>query len=262
MRKHGALPANNKSAWDELWRSRKRMYVYRNVLTTAELYLEGVAGKTILEVGCGRGATLREFARRGAYTFGLDYSEEALEICRKLHSEDSTILQGTFVNGDARSLPFSDSSFDFVFSVGLIEHFEEPAQLLLEQCRVLKPEGHLLVQVPQKYSLYTIVKKVLIALDKWPYGGWEREYSDREVVALMKKAELDPSSVYGYGSFFLATARYLFLPNLDFGIMWRNGSELKTIRAVKAKTALDICVVATKTRSATPSQREVLLGCQ
>ena len=78
----------------------------------------------------------------------------------------------------------------------------------------------------------------------------------------MKKAELDPSSVYGYGSFFLATARHLFLPNLDFGVMWRNGSELKTIRAVKAKTALDICVVATKTRSTTLSEREVLIGCQ
>lgn len=251
---------NDKNRWDKLWRVRKRMYVYRNVLTTAEHCLEGVAGKTILEVGCGRGATLREFARRGAHTFGLDYSEEALDICRNLQVENKTILHGTFVNGDARSLPFSDGSFDFVFSVGLIEHFEEPVDLLLEQCRVLKPEGYLLVQVPQKYSPYTVVKKVLIGLGKWPYGGWETEYSDREIVALMKRAELKPTSVYGYGSFMLATARHLFLPNLDFGVMWRNGSELETIRAVKAKTALDICVVATKAPTSLIAEREVLIG--
>lgn len=253
---------NDKNTWDKLWRLRKRTYVYRNVLTTAEHCLKGVAGKTILEVGCGRGATLREFARRGAYTFGLDYSEEALEICRNLQAENKTILPGTFVNGDARSLPFSDGSFDFVFSVGLVEHFEEPIELLLEQCRVLKPERYLLVQVPQKYSPYTFVKKVLISLGKWPYGGWETEYSDREIVALMKRAELEPTSVYGYGSFVLATARHLFLPNLDFGVMWRNGSELETIRAVKAKTALDICVVATKVSSAVIPKREVLIGSQ
>lgn len=253
---------NDKNTWDKLWRVRKRMYVYRNVLTTAEHCLEGLSGKTILEVGCGRGATLREFARRGAYTFGLDYSEEAIEICRKLQAEERTIPQGTFVNADARSLPFSDGTFDFVFSVGLIEHFEEPVELLLEQCRVLKPEGHLLVQVPQKYSPYTAVKRVLIALGKWPYGGWETQYSDREIVALMEKAELDPMSVYGYGSFVLATVRHLFLPNLDFGVMWRNGSELNAVRAVKAKTALDICVVATKTRSAILAEREALVGCR
>jgi ubiquinone/menaquinone biosynthesis C-methylase UbiE len=253
---------NDKNTWDKLWRVRKRMYVYRNVLTTAEHCLGGMIGKTILEVGCGRGATLREFARRGAYTFGLDYSEEALEICRRLQAEDRDMLQGTFVNGDARSLPFSDSSFDFVFSVGLIEHFEEPVALLLEQCRVLKPEGHLLIQVPQKYSLYTAIKKILIAFGKWPYGGWETEYSDREIVTLTKKANMAPTSVYGYGSFVLATARHLFLPNLDFGVMWRNGSELRTIRAVKAKTALDICVVATKSCSSAIAEREVLTGSQ
>jgi len=36
------------------------------------------------------------------------------------------------------------------------------------------------------------------------------------------------------------------LPTLDFGMMWRNGTELDVIRAVKVKTALEICVVARK----------------
>lgn len=243
----GSIGAKNgKASWDELWRRRKRLYVYRNVIETAESYLRGVRGRSILEVGCGRGGTLLELARRGANVVGLDYSEEALAVCRALQSRDGIQGCSTFVNGDARELPFPPEQFDFVFSVGLIEHFQNPGAILAEQYRVLRRGGFLLVQVPQKYSLYTALKKVLIRAGKWPYGGWETEFSDREVAALVSEAGLEPQSVYGYGSFFLAAVRHSFLPTLDFGMMWRNGKELRIVRAIKVKTALDICVVARK----------------
>lgn len=240
---------NDKDSWDELWQRRKRLYVYRNVIESGEKYLGGVRGRSVLEVGCGRGATLLEFARRGANVVGLDYSDEALAICRALERRNGIAGQATFVNGDAMKLPFPAESFDFVFSVGLIEHFENPSALLAEQYRVLRKCGFLLVQVPQKYSLYTALKKVLIRLGKWPYGGWESQFSEREISALVSDAGLEPQSVYGYGSFFLAAMRHAFLPTLDFGMLWRNGRELDWIRVVKAKTALEICVVARKGQS-------------
>ena len=189
-----------------------------------------------------------EFARRGANVVGLDYSDEALAVCRALGSRDGIAGRAAFVNADARKLPFPAESFDYVFSVGLVEHFQDPATILAEQHRVLRTGGYLLVQVPQKYSLYTALKKVMIRCGKWPYGGWETEFSDREISALVSEAGLEPRYVYGYGSFFLAAARHAFLPTLDFGVMWRNEMELDVIRAVKAKTALDICVVARKGR--------------
>lgn len=236
----------SKAKWDELWRRRKRVYVYRDVVKVAENFLGGLEGKSILEVGCGRGATLLEFARRGANVVGLDYSEEALAICRGLKSLNGIDGRATFVKADAQKMPFPAESFDFIFSVGLIEHFEEPGPVLAEQHRVLRSGGYLLVKVPQKYSLYTALKKAMIRLGRWPYGGWETEFSDREIAGLVREAGLQPEYVYGYGSFFLAAARHAFLPNLDFGMMWRNGTELDVIRAVKAKTALEICVVARK----------------
>jgi SAM-dependent methyltransferase len=237
---------NEKGSWDELWRSRKRLYVYRNVIKAAETYLGGVSGRSILEVGCGRGATLLELARRGANVVGLDYSEEALSVCKAQEARGGIVGRVSFVNADARKLPFPAESFDFVFSVGLVEHFKDPKTILAEQHRVLRTGGYLLVQVPQKYSLYTALKKVMIRLEKWPYGGWETEFSGPEISALVSEAGLEPQYVYGYGSFFLAAVRHAFLPTLDFGMMWRNGTELDVIRAVKAKTALDICVVARK----------------
>jgi ubiquinone/menaquinone biosynthesis C-methylase UbiE len=170
---------------------------------TAEQFLGSVESKSILEVGCGRGATLLDLASRGANVVGLDYSEEALAQCRELQSLNAVSGRATFVGGDARKMPFPERSFDFVFSVGLIEHFQEPAGILLEQYRVLREGGYLLVQVPQKYSLYTVVKKVMIGLGKWPYGGWETEFSDVEISALVSQVGLEPKYVYGYGSFLL-----------------------------------------------------------
>lgn len=237
---------DRKGTWDELWRRRKRSYVYRNVLMAAESFLGGVEGRSILEVGCGRGATLLELARQGANVVGLDYSEEALAVCRRSDVYDRFSWRASFVNADARKLPFSDESFDFVFSVGLIEHFQDPIELLLEQQRVLRVGGYLLVQVPQKYSLYTATKKVAMALGKWAYGGWETQFSDREISGIVSRAGLEPKYVYGYGSFVLAAIRHALVPTLDFGMFWRDGTELDVIRAVKAKTALDVCAVAKK----------------
>jgi SAM-dependent methyltransferase len=246
MRRDGVATKNDKGSWDELWRNRKRQYVYRNVIEGAESYLGGVGNRWILEVGCGRGATLLEFAKRGANVVGLDYSEEALAICRERVSRNGIAGHADFVNGDAGKLPFLSERFDFVFSVGLIEHFEDPAAILAEQYRVLRRGGFLLVQAPQKYSVYTALKTVLIRAGKWPYGGWETEFSDQEISALVSEVGLEPQYVYGYGSFLLAALRHSFLPTLDFGMMWRNGKELRAIRALKAKTALDICVIARK----------------
>lgn len=253
MEPRGQEARHKKDSWDDLWRSRKRLYVYRNVLHTAEQYLGGLAGKDVLEVGCGRGATLLEFACRGANVVGLDYSAEALSVCRALESQCDLKGHATFVNGDAAQLPFPAESFDLVFSVGLIEHFRDPLRLIAEQKRVARKGGFVLVQVPQKYSVYTLVKQTMIGLRKWRYGGWETQYSDREISALVAESGLQVEDVYGYGSFLLAAMRHAFMPTLDFGMFWRNGTELPSIRAIKSKAALELCALGSKPVS-TPDQ--------
>lgn len=246
MEKEKPTARMEKESWDELWRNRKRLYVYRNIVKIADEFLGSLSGRTVLEVGCGRGATLLELAKRGANVVGLDYSDEAIAVCRALARESGTAELANFVKGEAEKMPFAEESFDFVFSVGLLEHFADPTGLLVEQYRVLRSSGYCLVQVPQKYSLYTVLKKALISVGKWPYGGWETQFSDQEISDLVRRAGLEPRYITGYGSFALAAVRHAFMPTLDFGMMWRNGTELDVVRAIKAKTALDICVLARK----------------
>jgi 2-polyprenyl-3-methyl-5-hydroxy-6-metoxy-1,4-benzoquinol methylase len=236
--------ASRKATWERLWTQRKRVHIYRNVIEEAKRYLADLRNARVLEVGCGRGATLLELARCGANVVGLDYAESSISTCEALRSTVGLDGRADFVLGDARSLPFASESFDLVYSIGLLEHFEQPSVLLSEQHRVLRPGGFLLVQVPQKFSVYTMMKIPLTKLGRWPYGGWETQYSAAELGVLVHRAGFEAGAAFGYGSFALALVRHFFFPSLDYDAGARLWNFVPAIRGVRAYCALDVGVVA------------------
>lgn len=99
---------------------------------------ERTTGKC-LEVGCGRGSISSYFAEHGWQTTLLDYSYTVVKIAQNIFKNN--LHKGFFVTGDANNLPFLSESFDVVLSIGLLEHFENPENIIKEQIRVLKPGG-------------------------------------------------------------------------------------------------------------------------
>ncbi len=100
------------------------------------------------------------------------------------------------VCGDAFALPFPDETFDVVFHQGLLEHFRNAGGLVAENARVLKRGGLVLVDVPQRYHYYTVVKHALMAFHLW-FAGWEREYSIGELERLLRAHSFSIVSAYG-----------------------------------------------------------------
>jgi len=97
------------------------------------------AGKRLLEVGCGMGTDLLQFARGGAQVTGIDLTPRSLEISRQhlsLYGE-----RGDFANADCERLPFADESFDVVYSNGVLHHTPDTAGAVREIHRVLRPGG-------------------------------------------------------------------------------------------------------------------------
>jgi ubiquinone/menaquinone biosynthesis C-methylase UbiE len=97
------------------------------------------AGKALLEVGCGMGTDLLQFARGGATCTGIDLTPRSIELAR-LHFA-LYHQRARFLIADAERLPFDDESFDAVYSNGVLHHTPGTAQAISEIHRVLRPGG-------------------------------------------------------------------------------------------------------------------------
>ena len=97
------------------------------------------AGACLLEVGCGMGTDLLQFARGGAKCTGVDLTPRSVEISRSRFELYG--VPGSFCLSDAERLPFADQSFDVYYSNGVLHHTPETAKAVDEAYRVLKPGG-------------------------------------------------------------------------------------------------------------------------
>jgi ubiquinone/menaquinone biosynthesis C-methylase UbiE len=198
--------------WEEFWKAKSNtdeVYSNSDRLVRNVVSLVDVQGKKILEIGAGTGRDSFPFVQRGASVYQLDYSPNSLKIMKQIAETEK--METTIVGGDSFSLPFRDGTFDIVFHQGLLEHFrkDKADAMLKENIRVLKPGGLLCVDVPQRWHLYTVMKRILIAVDQW-FAGWERSFSVPELKREMEKFGLQTVRIYGewmYPSLFYRATR-------------------------------------------------------
>ena len=107
-------------------------------------------GLRVLEIGCGLGTDGVQFAQAGADYTGVDLTEAAIDLARKNFEQRG--LQGEFKVADAENLDFADSSFDLVYSHGVLHHTPDIARAVSEIHRVLKPEGRAIVMLYHRDS--------------------------------------------------------------------------------------------------------------
>ncbi len=170
------LEARRFHVWDSLHKERK--------IPTIGWFMPSLPisrNSKILDIGCGEGVQLSWVCDKyGAQGWGIDISPYAIELSSRFANIKTEL-------GDARHIPFPDDNFDFVYALGLFEHFENAEPLFQEVSRVLKQGGSILVTVPNKLSLWTIALRPLLKLTGHFEIGYERSFTTKELGVLLDK---------------------------------------------------------------------------
>ena len=152
--------------WVERWfvNSPFRFFLQKTVISGFKAMMPPPQGKTVLEVGCGRGAgaklILKEFQPSQLHILDLDI--EATQRAKMLLSTVPIERLRIYV-ADSVSLPFRSGSVDVVFGFGFLHHVPDWRQALSEVARVLKPNGiYYLEEFYPELNQNVITKRLLL----------------------------------------------------------------------------------------------------
>ena len=101
-----------------------------------------VAGKRVLDLGCGGGILSEALARAGAQVIGIDLSSEQVSVAQ-LHALESGLDITYRQIGSAALADEQPESFDLIVCMEMLEHVPDPAAILKDCARLLKPDGDL-----------------------------------------------------------------------------------------------------------------------
>ena len=123
----------------------------------------------------------------GAETYGIDLSSITTHRARRNSPQGTHSL----VQSDVRRLPFHDGSFDFVYTMGTIEHIREYEAAVREIHRVLRPGGRAVIGVPHRWNVFLrpLLVSVLERFDRYPYKP-EKSFSWPELREVVRRSGL------------------------------------------------------------------------
>ncbi len=137
-----------------------------------EPYLPGFAGfgqgacRDVLEIGVGMGVDHSNWARSGPKSLtGIDLTFPA--VCHTRSRLDCLKLSSRLLVADAENLPFPASSFDLVYSWGVLHHSPDTSVAIREVLRVLRPGGLARIMIYHKYSLVGYMLWLRYGLLQW-----------------------------------------------------------------------------------------------
>jgi SAM-dependent methyltransferase len=166
---------------------------------SALIPFDDLRGKDVLEIGSGTGVHTKLLAAAGARVSAVDLTPTAVELTsRRLELAG---LAADVREADAESLPYGDSTFDFVWSWGVIHHSADTDRVVAEIARVLRPGGRLAFMVYHRTSItfwlnYVLYRGVLRGgllhespdelANRWSDGVLARHYTRRRLTESLR----------------------------------------------------------------------------
>jgi SAM-dependent methyltransferase len=130
---------------------------YKGAFFHIEPYLGSYAQPKILEIGSGNGFGLCYLLKQGLEVVGIEPGQLSFDgrfqrALNLLELNGVRSASSHLLNAFAEKLPFEDNTFDIVFSVAVLEHVKDVERSMREALRVVKPDGLVIMNVPNYNS--------------------------------------------------------------------------------------------------------------
>jgi len=159
-----------------------------------------LAGKTVLDVGCGGGILSESMARKGADVTGIDLSEKALKVA-DLHSLE-TGVQVRYELISAEHLAAREPGrYDVVTCMEMLEHVPDPAAIVKACATLVKPGGHVFFSTinrnPKAYLFAVIGAEYVLRLLPRGTHDYAKFITPAELAQFARDAGLDVDALKG-----------------------------------------------------------------
>ncbi|MEK9776023.1 MAG: bifunctional 2-polyprenyl-6-hydroxyphenol methylase/3-demethylubiquinol 3-O-methyltransferase UbiG [Quisquiliibacterium sp.] len=173
-----------------------------------------IAGKRVLDVGCGGGILAESMSNRGASVTGIDLAEKPLRVA-ELHALESGV-QVSYQRISAEDLATREpGSFDIVTCMEMLEHVPDPASTIRACSRLVKPDGWVFFSTINR-NPKAFLFAILVAayqLNRLPKGthAYEKFIKPSELIGHARAADLSPTQLIGL-TYNPLTRRYRLVP--------------------------------------------------
>jgi ubiquinone/menaquinone biosynthesis C-methylase UbiE/cbb3-type cytochrome oxidase subunit 3 len=116
-------------------------------------------GKIIADVGCEEGYITKQIIDKAKKVYCVDIDAQILGKAKK----NINSKKASFIESDAQNINLPDSSVDIAVSTHVLEHLPDPAKGAKELFRIVKPEGKVVINVPNE-TFVLLIKKILVSL--------------------------------------------------------------------------------------------------